>query len=195
MFKIQHVQDPTCTRKVLKQLIQSEIPDVEFHRPKKVNESERISIKSTRNIAIQQSENASIGDRHEEMKTIFDAAALLRKSINRCKNWVKNCAESDEECCEVGSRAQVQGIFRDGCGCEKGCFEKLNFEVTFDYRLQLAEFSREEKDILLLTKLENMEVRSENVRTRKRSRQRYRYEFQGQLICENAWRCIHDIGK
>ena len=111
------------------------------------------------------------------------------------RNYVDNCAESDEECCEVGSRAQVQGIFRDGCGCEKGCFEKLNFEVTFVYRLQLAEFSREEKDILLLTKLENMEVRSENVRTRKRSRQRYRYEFQGQLICENAWRCIHDIGK
>lgn len=63
-----NVQDPTCTRKVLKQLIQSEIPDVEFHRPKRVNESERISIKSTRNIAIQQSENASIGDHHEEMK-------------------------------------------------------------------------------------------------------------------------------
>ena len=83
-----NVQDPTCTRKVLKQLIQSEIPDVEFHRPKKVNESERVSIKSTRNIAIQQSENASIGDRHEEMKTIFDAATLLRKSINQCKNWV-----------------------------------------------------------------------------------------------------------
>ena len=65
----------------------------------------------------------------------------------------------------------------------------------FDYRLQLGEFSREEKEILLLSKLESIEVRLENVRTSKRSRQRFCYEFQGQVICENAWRFIHDFGK
>ena len=40
-----------------------------------------------------------------------------------------------------------------------------------------------------------MEVRSEGVRTGKRSRQRFHYEFQGQVIGENAWRFIHDLGK
>jgi hypothetical protein len=37
-----NVEDPTCSRKALKQLIQREIPGVEFHRPNKVNESERV---------------------------------------------------------------------------------------------------------------------------------------------------------
>ena len=42
----------------LKQLIQSKIPGVEFHKPKRVNEAERVSIKSTRDAAIQQAEDA-----------------------------------------------------------------------------------------------------------------------------------------
>lgn len=86
-LKANNVQDPTCTRKTLKALLQRELPDVEFHRPKRVNESDRVSIKRTRDIAIQQSEDSS-SDCEEEMRTIFVAAALLRKSINQCKSWV-----------------------------------------------------------------------------------------------------------
>ena len=37
-----------CSHKVLKQLIQSEIEEVEFHKSKRVNESERVTIKATR---------------------------------------------------------------------------------------------------------------------------------------------------
>ena len=56
IIKANNVEDPSCSRKSLKQLIQRKIPDVEFHRPKKVNESERVSIKRTRDEAIQLSE-------------------------------------------------------------------------------------------------------------------------------------------
>ncbi|XP_068720481.1 uncharacterized protein [Montipora capricornis] len=38
-----NVPDASCKRKVLKQLLQKEIPDIEFHKPKCVNESERIA--------------------------------------------------------------------------------------------------------------------------------------------------------
>ena len=34
----------TCSRKAIKKIIQSEIEDVEFHKPKGVNESGRVSI-------------------------------------------------------------------------------------------------------------------------------------------------------
>ena len=56
-------------------------------------------------------------------------------------NYVKNCFETDEECSVVGSREEIEGIFRAGYSCEKKCFAKLRFEVVFDYRLQLGEFS------------------------------------------------------
>ena len=43
----------TCSCKAIKKIIQSEIEDVEFHKPKRVNESERVSIKESRDVAIQ----------------------------------------------------------------------------------------------------------------------------------------------
>ena len=87
ILEANNVENPTCTRKVLKQLIQNEIQGAEFHRPKRVNESERVTIKSTRDFAIQQSEGSSdVSD--QEMKTLFEAAKFLRRSISQCKNWV-----------------------------------------------------------------------------------------------------------
>ena len=81
-----NVPDASCKRKVLKQLLQKEIPDIEFHKPKRVNESERVSAKKTRDEAIQLAEEQGvIGD--SEMKTLLDAAMLLRKSIKKCKKW------------------------------------------------------------------------------------------------------------
>ena len=87
ILEANNVENPTCTRKVLKQLIQNEIQGAEFHRPKRVNESERVTIKSTRDFAIQQSEG-SIDVSDQEMKTLFEAAKFLRRSISQCKNWV-----------------------------------------------------------------------------------------------------------
>jgi len=52
ILEANNVENPTCSRKSIKQLIKNKIEDVEFHRPKKVNESERISIKTTRDFAI-----------------------------------------------------------------------------------------------------------------------------------------------
>ena len=81
-----NVPDASCKRKVLKQLLQKEIPDIEFHKPKCVNESERVSAKKTKDEAIQLAEEQGvIGD--SEMKTLLDAAMLLRKSIKKCKKW------------------------------------------------------------------------------------------------------------
>ena len=81
-----NVADPTYNRKALKQLFQNEIPGIEFHRAKRVNESERVSIKRTRDIAIQLADEQST-ERDTKMKTLFDAAALLIKAIRKCKNW------------------------------------------------------------------------------------------------------------
>ena len=83
-----NVDDHSCSRKILKQLIQKKIPGIEFYRPVKVNESERVTIKRTRDEAIQQSEGSNVDLCNDDMKTIFNAAILLRKSINRCKKWV-----------------------------------------------------------------------------------------------------------
>ena len=43
-----NVENPRGGRKALKQLLLREIPEIEFHAPKRVNESERVSIKKTK---------------------------------------------------------------------------------------------------------------------------------------------------
>ena len=61
-------------------LLQYEIPDIEFYKPKRVNESEKVSIKKSRwYAAIQLTEDGNSMDCSEEMKTLYDAAACLRK--------------------------------------------------------------------------------------------------------------------
>ena len=75
-----------CNRKTVKALLQSEIPDVEFHRLKRANEPDRVSVKQTRDDAIRLKEDIKARC-NEEMKTLFDAAATLRRVINRFKCW------------------------------------------------------------------------------------------------------------
>ena len=86
VLKANDVYKATCSRKALKLLLQSEIPDIEFHKPKRVNEAERVTIKETRDEAIQLSESMRVKC-SEEMKVLFDAAITLRKAINRSKRW------------------------------------------------------------------------------------------------------------
>ena len=68
-------------------------------------------------------------------------------------------------------------------------------QLITDYRRNLAEFTKDEKEILLLTKLEQMEHSEEETRQGKRTCQCFNYSFQGHQICEASWRFINDIGE
>lgn len=76
----------TLSRRSVKELIQKEIKGVEFHKPTRANEPERVSVKQCRDAAIHIVE--STADSDESMKTLFDAASILRKAINRSEKWV-----------------------------------------------------------------------------------------------------------
>lgn len=52
ILQANHVASPPFSRKKLKQLISTEMPNVEFHKPKRLNESERVSVKGARDAAI-----------------------------------------------------------------------------------------------------------------------------------------------
>ena len=84
-----NIANETMNRRALKQLLQNEIADIEFHRAKRVNELERVSIKKGRDRATQQTEDQD-DTKNYEMKMLYDAAALIRKSIRKCKKWVFN---------------------------------------------------------------------------------------------------------
>ena len=70
-----NVKAKTCSRIAIMKLVQAEIENVEFHKPKHVNETERVSIKESRDVAIQLSETAN-EDCTSNMKTLYDAAVL-----------------------------------------------------------------------------------------------------------------------
>jgi hypothetical protein len=81
------VPNPSCSRKMLKQLVLTEIPGVEFHRPKRMNEPELLTVKETRDESIfKSSEDAFFKD--NEMKTIYHAVLTLRNCINKAEKWV-----------------------------------------------------------------------------------------------------------
>ena len=71
---------------MLKQLIERKTDDVEFQKPKRVNESERITIKETRDAVIQ----LLIQESHvkDDFKTLYVAALYLREAIHKSKKWV-----------------------------------------------------------------------------------------------------------
>ena len=70
-----NVKAKSCSRKAIMKLVQAEIENVEFHKPKHVNETERVSIKESRDVAIQLSETGN-ENCTSNMKTLYDAALL-----------------------------------------------------------------------------------------------------------------------
>ena len=87
ILKENGVDDKTVSRKSLKDILISEINDVEFNKPKRVNESERVTVKGTRDAAVQLIEEDE-NDLRDEMKVLYDAALHLRKAINKSKRWI-----------------------------------------------------------------------------------------------------------
>ena len=83
---INNVENPRGRRNALKQLLLREIPEIECHAPNRVNESERVSIKKTRDEAIQMTEDQT-ANIDADMKILFDAAAIIGKSITKGRKW------------------------------------------------------------------------------------------------------------
>ena len=71
-----NVHKHVCNRKTLKPLTQILIPEVEFHQPPKANESDRLSIKKTRDTTIHLIEKKSSND-SKQMNVPFEATLLL----------------------------------------------------------------------------------------------------------------------
>lgn len=71
-------------------------------------------------------------------------------------------------------------------------FENKRQLIT-DYRRNLAEFTKDEKETLLLTKLEQMEHSGEETRQGKRTSQCFNYCFQGHQICQATWRFMTSV--
>jgi len=82
-----NVANASRCRKTLKQLISSEIPGVEFHRPNRMNQPEMVSLKETRDAAMRSSEEYYPESSEPQIKTLYDAAVLLRHCINKSKKW------------------------------------------------------------------------------------------------------------
>ena len=72
-----NVHEDVCYRKTLKPFTQILIPEMEFHRPPKANESDRLSIKKTQDPTIHLVEKKS-SDNSKQMNVLFEATLLLR---------------------------------------------------------------------------------------------------------------------
>lgn len=62
--------------------MEDKISGIAFHKPKRVNEAERVTSKDTRDYALQLPE-----DFGKDMETICDAPLVLRRLSIKCKQW------------------------------------------------------------------------------------------------------------
>ena len=81
-----NVKSPECSRKKLKLLLEGGITDVEFHKPRCVNQPERVTVKNTRDRAVQMIDTTN-DDTDGEMKILYDAACILRKAMSNAERW------------------------------------------------------------------------------------------------------------
>lgn len=77
---------PHALEKTLKNLLLRKFPSIEFHKPKRMNQAERVTMKVTRYTAIQIVEE-NVPDWDTEMKYLYRAASLLRRTIKKVKPW------------------------------------------------------------------------------------------------------------
>ncbi|KXJ12359.1 hypothetical protein AC249_AIPGENE6720 [Exaiptasia diaphana] len=74
----------SCSRKMVRQLLLNEIPGIEFHKSSRVNEPDKVTIKKTRDSAVEEVESR---DTDDDFKTLFKAASILRKAIAKSDMW------------------------------------------------------------------------------------------------------------
>jgi len=93
-----NVTHPECPRKVIKQLLQNEIPSIEFNKPKRINEPERCTIKTTRDEAINRMEETEMG-MESDMRVLYKASSILRRAIRKADKWTftGNLSDSTSE--------------------------------------------------------------------------------------------------
>ena len=97
ILKSNNATSPLCSRKTLQRLISYQIPEVEFHKPKRLSESEGLTMKKTRDVAMQLSEEFNL-EISEEIKIPYDVASILRKCINKSKKWAfPSCLDSTSD--------------------------------------------------------------------------------------------------
>ena len=82
-----NVQLGSVSRKSIKELIQREIESVEFHKQRKFNKPEVVSVKQSRDGAIQLSTESMNENASSKMKSLYNAALILRNAINKSDPW------------------------------------------------------------------------------------------------------------
>lgn len=141
---------------------------------------------------------AQVSDEDDDSNKFNEASRCDPDPTSLTKEFEEssNC-ENENEQDGSGEGEEDETKIPKRCACSKRCF--LLFEqkqqLIIEYRRNLAEFTKDENDILLLTKLEHMEHSEEQTRRGKKTCQRFNYSFQGHQICESTWRFIHDIGE
>lgn len=83
-----NVKSKRVGRKSVKQLIEREIEGVEFHRPKRLNEPDLVSVKHSRDSVIQRYSESSKESMECNVKTLYDAASIIRKGILKSDRWI-----------------------------------------------------------------------------------------------------------
>ena len=141
---------------------------------------------------------APVSDEDDNSESDNDATSCDPDPSRLAREFIQstNRVEDNEEDVS-GEGEEEETEMPEHCGCSKRCFSLFvnKQQLITEYRQNLAEFTKDEKDILLLTKLEQMEYSGDETRQGKRTCQRFNYSFQGHQICESAWRFIHDIGE
>ena len=91
--------------------------------------------------------------------------------------------------------------FEKGCGCHEKCYEQFNVSEVSEYRLNMKELTKTERDMFLLGKLQLL-IRDPSTvhharssKAVKKQRLTAAYAFDHRIVCHKAFCFLHSIGE
>ncbi|XP_062609447.1 uncharacterized protein LOC134271226 [Saccostrea cucullata] len=82
-------------------------------------------------------------------------------------------------------------IARAGCTCSKNCLDNFSIEQLTDHIYSIRDLEKAEKEIMIMTSLNQFGFGKKLSNPRKRTK--YTYTFQEQKICRKAFEFIYDV--
>lgn len=127
----------------------------------------------------------------EEEEEDFEKKTI--RSIKKEKNIISNMKKKKTSYHETTkleeNSSQVEERFKQGCECQDfQCFDKLNPEIVYKHRLNIAELTKTEHDMYLMGLIRSCLCNPyETTKHTERQRQRAQYVYQGKKVCLEAF--------
>lgn len=135
-------------------------------------------------------------DSDDEELSLSDDEASTRHEINSMS--VPSGSSAAAESGSFGEEeAQIASEFEKGCGCGDACYEQFTISEVNDFRLNMMELGKSERDMFVIGKLHLLirnPTHARSSKAAKKQRLTTTYAFDHRTVCQGAFCFLHCLG-